>query len=115
MAFHLPPHLNPLPQGERIKVRGGEWERVIERFTNIDPVFLKDSLTVRYSFPSPPIRQWRKGEVVREDYSVNVPLDAPAGKYDIIIGLWDPEGSKERLKLKGKTSDEIKIGEIEIS
>jgi tetratricopeptide (TPR) repeat protein len=78
--------------------------------------FCKDGAIIFQNdhFPSPPIRQWRKGEVVREDYSVNVPLDAPAGKYNIIIGLWDPRGSKERVKLKEQKMDEIKIGSIEV-
>ncbi len=65
--------------------------------------------------PPVPMKRWREGEVTREDFTVRVPSDAPAGNYDIVIGVWDPEGSRESIKLKGRTIDKIKIGTIEVS
>ncbi len=37
---------------------------------------------------------------MREDYKVRVPSPVSSGKYDIIIGVWDPE-KKKRLRIKG--------------
>jgi len=64
--------------------------------------------------PSSQTKKWKEGGVMREDYVTGVPEDIPEGRYDVIIGLWDPEGSKERVRLKGKAIDEIKIGSIEV-
>jgi len=64
--------------------------------------------------PSLKMNKWKTGGVVREDYTIKVPPTAPAGNYDIIIGVWDPEGTKERLRLKGQKTDEIKIVSIDV-
>ena len=79
--------------------------------------FRKDGATVFQNDrpPSMQTNRWKMGSIVKEGYRVDVPPDAPAGRYDIIIGLWDPEGTKERLKLKDQKMDELKIGSIEVS
>ncbi len=64
--------------------------------------------------PFLPMIRWKEGEVVKENYNVKVPENVQGGRYNIVIGLWDIEGSKERLRLKGQAIDEIKIGSIEI-
>lgn len=78
--------------------------------------FRSDGATIFQNdhYPFLETKRWRKGGVVREDYTLKVPPDAPAGNYDIIIGVWDPEGSKERLMLNGQKTDEIRIGSIEV-
>lgn len=79
--------------------------------------FRKDGATVFQNDrpPSMQTNRWKMGSIVKEGYRVDVPPDAPAGRYDIIIGLWDPEGTKERVKLKDQKMDELKIGSIEVS
>jgi hypothetical protein len=61
------------------------------------------------------MKKWKEGEVVREDYTMKIPPDVPSGRYDIVIGLWNPGGSKERLNLRGNGRNELKAGSIEIS
>jgi uncharacterized membrane protein len=38
-----------------------------------------------------PTRRWQGGEVVADRERVEVPLDMPAGSYDLVVGLYDPQ------------------------
>lgn len=110
-------------EGAVFKVHPGEefsisyfW-RTLEKLRSNYSIFVhfrKDDITVFQNDYSPSLKtnKWKTGEVVREDYTIKVPSSAPVGKYDIIIGVWDPEGSKERLRLKGRSIEELRIGSI---
>jgi tetratricopeptide (TPR) repeat protein len=125
----LSPQSSPLRgeggEGEVFKVHPGEefsisyfWRSLKRMRSNYSifvhfrkagaPVFQNDHS------PSLQMTKWKVGSVVRYNYTVTVPPDATAGRYEIVIGLWDTIGSKERIKLKGKTVDELKVGSIEV-
>ena len=53
--------------------------------------FFRDGLTS--------LKSLKTGEVVEDPFSIKVPQTAPPGKYNLVIGLWDPLYSKERLKI----------------
>lgn len=47
-----------------------------------------------------PLSLWRAGDRVRDPYQIPVPADAPPGRYDLAIGLYDPT-TGERLPVYG--------------
>jgi hypothetical protein len=46
-----------------------------------------------------PTNQWKKGETVKDEFSVYVPPGMPVRGLNLYIGFWDPK-SDQRLKLK---------------
>jgi hypothetical protein len=48
-----------------------------------------------------PTTEWRKSEIVRDQYDLTIPLDAPPGEYQIEVGMYVAE-TGERLKVVGK-------------
>jgi len=47
-----------------------------------------------------PTTQWEKGEIVRDQYDLNISLDAPPGEYWIEVGMYLAE-TGERLPVFG--------------
>ena len=47
-----------------------------------------------------PTTEWRKGEIVRDQYDLTIPLDAPPGGYQIELGMY-AAGTRERLPVIG--------------
>jgi len=47
-----------------------------------------------------PTSRWKAGEHVLEEYDVRVPPELPPGNYRIALGVWDPRGSGERLRVE---------------
>jgi hypothetical protein len=41
-----------------------------------------------------PTSRWQPGEVVRESVELVTPPDLEAGRYEIVLGLWDPEARR---------------------
>jgi tetratricopeptide (TPR) repeat protein len=41
-----------------------------------------------------PTSRWQPGEVVRESFDLVAPPDLEAGRYEIVLGLWDPEARR---------------------
>ena len=41
----------------------------------------------------------RPGQVVREDFTLQVPADAPPGKYKVVMGLWHPYLAAEAVDI----------------
>jgi tetratricopeptide (TPR) repeat protein/4-amino-4-deoxy-L-arabinose transferase-like glycosyltransferase len=41
----------------------------------------------------------RPGQVVREDFTLEIPSDAPPGKYEVVLGLWDPNLAPEAVEV----------------
>ncbi len=62
--------------------------------------------------------QWHGDEVIRESYRISILGDIPPGEYKIRLGVWDPDKTKKRLKVKdGKTAekrDSIIIGTLRV-
>ena len=65
-----------------------------------------------------PTSQWKKGDIIMEEYDVVVPSSIKTGKYYIRIGLYDELGTKERLPIIDERSFVVEyskiIGEINI-
>jgi hypothetical protein len=59
----------------------------------------KDNLPVRGSYPT---TEWRVGETIVDKYGIVVPPDAPAGQYELEVGLYDAT-TGQRLPLLDKT------------
>ena len=47
-----------------------------------------------------PTTEWRKGDIVRDQYDLTIPLDAPLGEYQIEVGMY-VAGTGERLPVIG--------------
>ncbi len=65
------------------------------------------------SNPKPPTSQWQ-GRVSTGGNRVNtVPDDCPPGRYDVLVGLWDPK-SRRRRRLLGEELDDkrFRVGTI---
>lgn len=61
--------------------------------------------------PSPPMSSWMPGEIVPEMYRVAIDPDAPPGKYQIVIGLYD---AATGVRLPTDQGDSVVLAEIEI-
>jgi hypothetical protein len=64
-----------------------------------------------------PTAEWRKSEIVRDQYDLTIPLDAPPGGYQIEVGMY-VAGTGERLPVigpqTGQGADRVLIGEIQV-
>jgi hypothetical protein len=64
-----------------------------------------------------PTMEWWKDEIVRDQYDLTIPLDAPPGGYQIEVGLY-MAGTGERLPVigpqTGQGADRVLIGEIQV-
>ncbi|MCF8034617.1 MAG: glycosyltransferase family 39 protein [Desulfarculaceae bacterium] len=59
----------------------------------------------------------RTGQVVREDFSLEIPADAPKGKYRVVLGLWDPELAPEAVEVvegEDAGSRDVTLAEVEV-
>jgi hypothetical protein len=59
----------------------------------------KDNPPVRGSYPT---TEWRVGETIVDKYDIVIPPDAPAGQYELEVGLYDAT-TGQRLPLLDKT------------
>jgi tetratricopeptide (TPR) repeat protein len=46
-----------------------------------------------------PLNSRKPGDVIEDRFTIQVPKTALPGKYDLVIGLWDPLYTKDRLKI----------------
>jgi hypothetical protein len=64
-----------------------------------------------------PTSQWREGEVVRDQYDIDISPEALPGEYQFEVGMYLAE-TGERLPVvdpqTGQMADRILIGEIQI-
>jgi hypothetical protein len=58
-----------------------------------------------------PTTTWKAGEVIRDQFAILIPKDAPSGVYQLRIGLYDFE-TQERLVVNG--GEFVVVGEITI-
>ncbi len=63
-----------------------------------------------------PIRDWRKGELVVETYSIPVPRSVPPGTYPLMLGIRDPEAGwlTPHTAPVGPAQNLLHLGDIEI-
>ncbi|CAO0819791.1 Glycosyltransferase family 39 protein [Desulfarculales bacterium] len=57
------------------------------------------------------------GSVVREDYRITIPADAPPGRYRLLVGMWDPSFTGNRVSVvtgEGQDSDEVTLTTVQI-
>jgi hypothetical protein len=57
------------------------------------PLAVGDSPPLQGDYPT---SFWARGEVIRDTYTLPVPADLPAGRYPLLLGLYEPE-SGQRL------------------
>ena len=71
-----------------------------------------DSLPLRGSYPT---TRWKEGEIVVDFYHLPIPPEAPAGEYEIEIGIY-LLSTLERLPVRGPggESDRILLGRIRV-
>ena len=62
--------------------------------------------------PQTPTSAWLTGEIVPDTYRISIDADAPAGKYKIVVGMYDA-ATGVRLAVDSG-SDSIVVAEIEI-
>ncbi|MDR2115520.1 MAG: DUF5696 domain-containing protein, partial [Planctomycetaceae bacterium] len=51
-------------------------------------------------FPKTPTSQW-KDKIVSDSFTMNIPDDLPAGRYYLVVGLYDSKGDGRRATLLG--------------
>lgn len=59
----------------------------------------------------------QKGEVVREDYKINLPAGAPPGEYRLVIGLWDPRYTGKGVPVldgAGAGSEDVPLASVKV-
>ncbi len=61
--------------------------------------------------PTPPTTAWLTGEIVPDAYRIAIDADAPPGKYQVVIGMYD---AATGARLSTESGDSISITEIEI-
>ncbi|MBI5522646.1 MAG: glycosyltransferase family 39 protein [Desulfarculus sp.] len=57
------------------------------------------------------------GTVVREDYRITIPADAPPGRYRLLVGMWDPSFTGNRVPVtegEGAGGDEVTLTTVQI-
>jgi hypothetical protein len=48
-------------------------------------------------------KQWRQGEYIQDSHTLEIPLDAPPGPYQLLVGLYDAAtGERMRLSQEGQ-------------
>ena len=58
-----------------------------------------------------PLNAWQGDEVIRERYVVSIPVDVPAGAYEVWLGIYTwPD--LQRLDVPGTAEDVVKVGSI---
>jgi hypothetical protein len=62
--------------------------------------------------PQPPTSAWLVGEIVPDAYRISIDADAPAGTYQIVVGMYDAATGTRLAVNQG--GDSIVIAEIEI-
>ena len=64
---------------------------------------------------SAPISSWAPGELVLDEYQLQVPADAPPGDYQIEIGFYDQAGSGARGRIGSPANqDHLVLGSVRV-
>ena len=65
-----------------------------------------------------PTTEWRKGEIVRDQYDLTIPFDAPPGEYQIEVGMYVGETGERLLASRPESperDDRILLDSIKVS
>ncbi len=57
------------------------------------------------------------GQVVREDFTLQIPVNAPPGKYQVVLGLWDPNLAPEAVEIlegEGAGGKDVNLATLEV-
>jgi 4-amino-4-deoxy-L-arabinose transferase-like glycosyltransferase len=57
--------------------------------------------------------RWFSGEVVMDVFHLQVPADAPPGRYTLTTGFYDPE-TMARLPVTGQETDHVLLAQVEV-
>lgn len=57
-------------------------------------------------FPDPPTSRWQGKIMTGKTWTMTLPDDCPPGRYDILVGLYDPERRGQRYRLLGREDPE---------
>jgi 4-amino-4-deoxy-L-arabinose transferase-like glycosyltransferase len=122
IGFDLP--TQPVRAGERVEVRLN-WH-VLQSVGGDYTAFLHalDAQGLRFQADRPPLEGayptalWEAGEVVTDSIALIVPTDAPAGRYRLLTGLYDP-GVGTRLPAfspagERLSQDAIPLGDVSV-
>jgi hypothetical protein len=66
---------------------------------------------------SVPTRSWAAGDLILDEYQIQLPTEMPAGQYQIEVGLYDPKGQAggARLEmLQPAAQDHMILGTIQV-
>jgi mannosyltransferase len=72
-------------------------------------VFQQDKVTLSSLLPT---HTWAPGVTRRDAYAVVIPRDLPAGRYSVVIGLYDP---LQNIRMNSPEGDVVTLGVIEIT
>jgi mannosyltransferase len=61
-----------------------------------------------------PPRDWQPGEIIRDDYDVNLNPRMPAGEYMLEVSLFDASGEKLPATHQGEQSTAIALGQVTV-
>ena len=62
-----------------------------------------------------PTSMWREGEVIKEEYQVEVPADYPPIRYALWVGVRDgEEGLQVTSDIESDEEDRVRLGQIEV-
>jgi hypothetical protein len=65
------------------------------------------------------MRFWHKGDAITQMHLLSIPADTPAGKYELRLGLYNPETSQRLLLVNGyagrSADDYVVLGAIEVT
>ncbi|MCU0500589.1 MAG: glycosyltransferase family 39 protein [Anaerolineae bacterium] len=64
---------------------------------------------------SAPTRTWMPGDLILDEYQIQLPAEMPAGQYQIEVGLYDPKTGGIRAKmLAPEAEDHMMLGKIQV-
>lgn len=71
----------------------------------------QDNQPVHGTFP---FSQWQSGEAVVDSYALQIPADAPSGKYSLVVGMYDSQ-TQARLSVASSQIDQLILKSFEVS
>ena len=86
------------------------YKMVVHFKRNGELIFDQDHAPAHKRYPT---HFWRKGEVIEEEYAVNIPEDAPGGIYQVWVGVWNRTSYMQvgETALEQKR-DKVKVEEV---
>jgi hypothetical protein len=64
---------------------------------------------------SVPTTVWRPGDLILDEYQLQLPADAPAGEYTIETGLYDPTaGGARAIAVSPAGADHLVLGTVQV-